>query len=946
MMNTQNTSNSIKGLVPGALGCPAKEFGGGEKTVGELGSPQKFLYWQFPNWKTNNKTIMVPPAYKPTEPGCTISIDGKYADEDDVNIRGRQGEKLVYDHLQKNGQAKNLGMFVIHGFDLTEITKWNTRCKSEDSVRKSDKVDKTGESDFVIFHHKKGVILLEVKNLKKSEEGSLGSKIREAKEQLNRTRKIVEAFAVVNNSSAEQSDRLKPPPVTMVIALPSTKRGSSHAHVDDTLLMYEEDLASPEGFSKWWYDNIESPPWMASTPDITNKAYELALSRILAVRHLGPVTESEYTADISYTLDTFKHLGNLASGRFRRIKEVENPHLFRWCKYMMSQVNLPIAKVSCKEALHTLNSINVTASEANLLKVLNEHLSDKKFLLGDKMAGEDTKIFQYLWTVYIIDIDSITRFMNRVTDAKKKDRIVKTAKTLTDLGLAKADDVTRLNELSKLLDKSQSGFLEGESCTNLDRELCENLAGGNVRILALPFKRPWAPVFTMDQLAVFDGPKKQLIIGGPGSGKTELMKAKALILAEKLPPGKKILYLIHGDRKNVFPNVMRKFFKDNKVMKFVDVLTVELEGEHHKAFEDEQAQLKWETYSHVFIDELWIGSKIRYEMQQDGNMNVIDELTIPKQALESIEGYVWMTSVFDFKEECFEKISKEEITEVLTLQRLEGKENLLYKKLSTPSLLEVLEKKGGVTSRIRHPLRSVNNIVRLLQGYSSLYLERSFPYGVKNMLNHNVDGQQITWIAVQPEGNDVSPERAQHARHSHVDRDHLTMLMYNKCVQVIEQVIWFNRDLRPPLLMKTRKSQLKLQLNPDDILVVNFVARYQSKHRLAGGLTLKNIPVCDLNDQRASSAENEFLDRLRGGVCLLNSKSRKDSACLDGAEWPMVIVLLTPELLLGDGNSGFEPVRNYDPYIAMFRAQAKLVVISDSWRSSRDFLNTVKEKKA
>ena len=444
---------------------------------------------------------------------------------------------------------------------------------------------------------------------------------------------------------------------------------------------------------------------------------------------------------------------------------------------------------------------------------------------------------------------------------------------------------------------------------------------------------------------MFDGPKKQLIIGGPGSGKTELMKAKALILAKKLPRGKKILYLIHGDRKNVFPNVMRKFFKVNKV-KVVDVLTVELKGEHRKPFEDEQAQLKWETYSHVFIDELWIGSKIRYEMQQDGNMNIIDELTIPKQALESIEGYVWMTSVFDFKEECFEKISKEEITEVLTLQRLEGKENLLYTKLSTPSLLEVLEKKGGVTSRIRHPLRSVNNIVRLLQDYSSLYRERSFPYGVENMLNHNVDGQEITWIAVQPEGNDVSPERAQHAGHSHVDRDHLTMLMYNKCVQVIEQVIWFNRDLRPPLLMKTSKSQLKLQLNPDDILVVNFVARYQSKHSLAGGLSLENIPVCDLNDQRASSAEDEFLDRLRGGVCLLNSKSRKDSACLDGAEWPMVIVLLTPELLLGDGNSGFEPVRNYDPYIAMFRAQAKLVMISDSWRSSRDFLNTVKEKKA
>lgn len=103
------------------------------------------------------------------------------------------------------------------------------------------------------------------------------------------------------------------------------------------------------------------------------------------------------------------------------------------------------------------------------------------------------------------------------------------------------------------------------------------------------------------------------------------------------------------------------------------------------------------------------------------------------------------------------------------------------------------------------------------------------------------------------------------------------------------------------------------------------------------------IPVCSLNDLRASSVEDEFLDR-SGGVCLLNSKSRKDSEYIDGAEWPMVIVLLTPELLLSDGNAGFEPVRNYDPYIAMFRAQAKLVVISDSWRSSQDFLNSVKKK--
>lgn len=90
----------------------------------------------------------------------------------------------------------------------------------------------------------------------------------------------------------------------------------------------------------------------------------------------------------------------------------------------------------------------------------------------------------------------------------------------------------------------------------------------------------------MDQFVVFDGLKKQFIIGGLGSGKIELMKVKVFIFVKKLLCGKKILYLIYGDRKNVFFNVMRKFFKVNKV-KVVDVLIVELKGEYCKFFEDE-----------------------------------------------------------------------------------------------------------------------------------------------------------------------------------------------------------------------------------------------------------------------------------------------------------------------------------------------------------------------
>ena len=100
----------MKHLVTEALDCPAKEFGGGIKTVGDLGSPKKFLYWQFPDWRTDNKTVMVPPAYTPSELGYTISKDGKYGQEDDVNKRGMKGEKLVYDRLQEvQWQSKEHG---------------------------------------------------------------------------------------------------------------------------------------------------------------------------------------------------------------------------------------------------------------------------------------------------------------------------------------------------------------------------------------------------------------------------------------------------------------------------------------------------------------------------------------------------------------------------------------------------------------------------------------------------------------------------------------------------------------------------------------------------------------------------------------------------------------------------------------------------------------------
>lgn len=126
-----------------------------------------------------------------------------------------------------------------------------------------------------------------------------------------------------------------------------------------------------------------------------------------------------------------------------------------------------------------------------------------------------------------------------------------------------------------------------------------------------------------------------------------------------------------------------------------------------------------------------------------------------------------------------------------------------------------------------------------------------------------------------------------------------------------------------------------LQLFSGDIMVVNFVARYGTENNLGDELRNQGVQFHELT---AKGAVPEDYPRWScDKVCLLQSNSRFDSTLIDGTEWPMVVILLTSELLL-------KSLRNYDTFIAMFRAQAKLVVLSDTWRSSEEFLKVIDEK--
>ena len=994
-MASLSGTESVEELAVEKLQNFVKEVGGEVKTLADLSSPEKFLNWQFPDWKSNNETVMIPPAFTPSQMGLTVSRDGKYLHDDTVNITGVLGEELVYECLRQNGKANRLGMFVIHGFKLEDIINWNKRCSKE---RKEDEVPQgslasTGEQDFIIFHHKKGVILIEVKNLKEADKDQsipstgkgtnkekvsshIDKEVTFARDvELERSRQVIRAFTKMSADN-EQMSNLAPLPITMVIALPSTKKSTEHARPGDTLFIYEEDFSSPDSFSEWWKQNIEEAPSMVATAE-TAMAYEIALSRMLAVRHLGPVSESEYIAYTSYTLETFKHLDKLA-GHFRTIKEIEYPHLFRWCREMFQTVehssDLPTRKERNDELLSTLKSLHI-AKDASLLKNLNKRLHGKRFLCGDEQAAEDAKLFQCLSQLYIIDRDSIVHYMNRVTaEACKTPIMVAANRTLTELSLDNTDKIISLNQLSRFLVRNKSQFLEGECCTKLDVELCSNLAKGDIRVHPLPWNRPCAPIFTVEQLAVFEGPKKQLIIGGPGSGKTELMRSKALMLSQQSKGKQRILYLIQlpEKEKTVFPNTMERYFKENKA-KGVDVMATELEGENKEVFKQQCSEIKQQLqeYSHVFIDELWIGSKIIFQIEKDSDfVTVVDELGIVKYAIENIEGYVWMSSVFDYKEHSFEPDevkSEEEILPLLLKQSLQGKERPCYKVLGTPLLLETLRKSDGVVRRLKHLLRNTNSIVKLLQDYSLCYWDRDFPYGTDHMLNHNVEGQEIDWVVVQPQSsmNISAPEVEPTAHQPQAHLKELIKLMYKECGDIIQQVLHHSTgtqqthstsDLRPPSMMKTRKSGKKFQLLSGDILVVNFVVRYQSTNNnlsddlkqtkipnLSDDLKQREIPIHDLKEEGAVSGDfpEEYQKQK---VCVLNSSSRYDSTLIEGTEWPMVIVLLTSELLFNAKEMPFEMLRNYDSYIAMFRAQAKLVVISDSWKSSQDFLKVVQMK--
>lgn len=841
-----------------------------------IGAPHLFLNKRFSDWKKDCKTHMIPPVFKAKNLSShQIGIKGSAS----ITDKGDEGESIIYNLLKKLGDLRSIGMFVIHGFQLKEITNWNDKLKTKDFI-----VSKNGEFDFIIFHHKYGVISLEVKNYSNIKDSDA---VPSAVRQLGISKEMIKKFATYDKVGDEDIDL----PHTKVLAMPSTKKSefSRGSLKEDIFLLFEDDCQNIDVFEKWWQETVETPTAVKLTQQ-TQVAYETALSYTLMIRHLSPVTEPEYMITLfneslnGYTCHKY--------AAYQQILENEYPKFWDWSWRVLSKKDEGFDfgdedDEEIKEAFMTYHRVK---SEKDLrsikfgVSLVNKLLKNNKYISGGAPSKIDEVMADLFAKNHFIFYEHILRFINHMR--KIQTRLVEQG-PITDTAILesypflKLQSYKELNKLDRYL--SRSSFIKGPKPSILDLQLYETLT------FQMAVKRSRLPmVLTSEQLSVFEGGLKQLIIGPPGSGKTDLLKFKAHELQLDMMKNKrekaKILYIVangsskYRNKESLFFGRIKEFFKKSSL---VEVMTVILEEESSSDMECSITHLreKMNRYGHIFVDEYWIGSK-------PAEHKIILEL------LATIPGYVWISSVFDYS---VQPIHADKIS------------------VRTGPLLAKLKESGGVVSRITTVLRASNNIIKLESRYSDIYSERSYPYGTKQMLGHSLEGLPVTW-AVEED----------------VDR------MYTRCVDIVESTVKdafsldaFRRD--------------KMTFNPDGILVVDFAIRMDAsvKQSLEELLHARNVPVLSLEGR-----SEEVTVRDTRKVNLLQSLTRDASSFLDGVEWPMVIVILPSAMLLNTAKlaKGAQKLRNYDPYISFFRTMVKLVVISDKWGNDDDFLTDVAQK--
>lgn len=179
---------------------------------------------EYDDWRDPKRTYMVSPSFKGTDVGS-------------------KAEETFYDRLCEQGCNNNEPMFVVHSFGFSEHVPNSGRERSW----------VMGESDFVVIHRMHGPIFFQVKATK------TGRNYREAEQQILKDKLALENFFKKmekgNISSRRVTKEFKNCPGFIV--MPNCPRGQLSVCTPDNVLC-QEDCSSPDAFSMWWKEKIES----------------------------------------------------------------------------------------------------------------------------------------------------------------------------------------------------------------------------------------------------------------------------------------------------------------------------------------------------------------------------------------------------------------------------------------------------------------------------------------------------------------------------------------------------------------------------------------------------------------------------------------------------------------------------------------------------------------
>ena len=169
--------------------CPAGEYSPNLEECCE-----QYLTRRWPDWKTNDRTYMIPPCFKRNYISPTGDASGAVELTETLKgyIKGDSAELQIFQCLERFGRETDQPMFVLSKFSYRKFIKefFPKDCPLVTSLKNLLETSKRDEIDFVVLHRRIGVILIEAKG--KTEFKS--DRYEVAKEQLEFAEKFVRIF--------------------------------------------------------------------------------------------------------------------------------------------------------------------------------------------------------------------------------------------------------------------------------------------------------------------------------------------------------------------------------------------------------------------------------------------------------------------------------------------------------------------------------------------------------------------------------------------------------------------------------------------------------------------------------------------------------------------------------------------------------------------------------